>query len=251
MNPALRFAGLALLSSWAVLLSPAAAASAIQEYAVWEVHARLNGEAQPTSRWLSRAEVPTGLQLGTSAETGRWAVQLWFERNADGMPMLMHSLQSGEPPQDFTLSSTTGMEGDRNIIRARSADDRGELELRVHATRLAVPMSNPKRSPVAPVYPPAALAQGIEGVVMLQVSVDERGQILGAQVESSSTPDVFETSALTSAASWILNPPRDDDGQAMAGTIRIPVAYQQETDPVPSRQRQENGEIKPRKKRKR
>lgn len=52
---------------------------------------------------------------------------------------------------------------------------------------------------IAPTYPYAALKQGQQGYVELQVTVAPTGKVIGAQVVDSSPPGVFESAALKAA----------------------------------------------------
>ncbi|MBT8142053.1 MAG: energy transducer TonB [Gammaproteobacteria bacterium] len=47
-----------------------------------------------------------------------------------------------------------------------------------------------------PVYPPKALAEGIEGWAWVRYTVTDKGTVINPVITSSSQPDVFDASAL-------------------------------------------------------
>jgi|SaaInlV_125m_DNA_1040241.scaffolds.fasta_scaffold136399_1 TonB family protein len=57
-----------------------------------------------------------------------------------------------------------------------------------------------------PRYPAGAKELGLEGRVMINYDVDERGQVVNARVVSSSPAGVFDQAALQAVSSWRFNP---------------------------------------------
>ncbi len=58
----------------------------------------------------------------------------------------------------------------------------------------------------SPVYPPAAKAEHIEGVVVVRYSVSPDGHVVDARVDSAQPEGIFEAAALTAVRSWRYNP---------------------------------------------
>ncbi|HEY5644388.1 MAG TPA: energy transducer TonB [Pseudomonadales bacterium] len=61
-------------------------------------------------------------------------------------------------------------------------------------------------SGTGPVYPPAAKAQGIEGVVVVRYGVSLDGRVVDASVDRAQPEGVFESAALAAVRSWRYNP---------------------------------------------
>jgi protein TonB len=67
---------------------------------------------------------------------------------------------------------------------------------------------------VKPVYPPAALSAGLEGVVMLYVRVNERGEVVEADVFRSSGHAMLDEAALEAIYRWRFTAPDGKSGVA-------------------------------------
>ncbi len=59
---------------------------------------------------------------------------------------------------------------------------------------------------VPPVYPPQALARGLEGDVRLRITVDVEGRVIDARVLSSTPAAVFDQAAVNAARKWRFEP---------------------------------------------
>ena len=59
---------------------------------------------------------------------------------------------------------------------------------------------------VTPDYPPEAQAQGLRGIVILEVTVDREGKVVEARVVRSVPP--FDDAALAAVRQWQYEPPR-------------------------------------------
>ena len=69
-------------------------------------------------------------------------------------------------------------------------------------------------SGAGPVYPLAAKAAGIEGLVVVRYDVSQDGRVINARVDESSPEGMFEAAALDAVRSWRYNP-AVKDGQAV------------------------------------
>ena len=65
-------------------------------------------------------------------------------------------------------------------------------------------------SGTGPIYPPAAKADGVEGVVVVRYGVSLDGRVVNARVDSAQPEGVFEDAALTAVRSWRYNPALKD-----------------------------------------
>jgi len=61
-------------------------------------------------------------------------------------------------------------------------------------------------SGAGPVYPAAAKADHVEGVVVIRYGVSQDGRVINAKVESAQPEGVFEDAALAAVRSWRYNP---------------------------------------------
>ncbi|MCA9753696.1 MAG: energy transducer TonB [Gemmatimonadetes bacterium] len=75
---------------------------------------------------------------------------------------------------------------------------------------------------VDPEYPQIAMETGMEGVVQLKLTVDERGRVISAMVLSGDK--VFHAPALAAAKKWTFQP-AEMSGNAVKATIIIPLEF--------------------------
>jgi len=81
----------------------------------------------------------------------------------------------------------------------------------------------PKRSKhVQPVYPQEALAQGIRGIVILEIIVDEKGKVQSTSVVRS-VPGLDEA-AIVAARQWEYTPTKMD-GKPVRVRVTVPVVF--------------------------
>jgi protein TonB len=57
-----------------------------------------------------------------------------------------------------------------------------------------------------PTYPRGAQKRGIEGFVVIEFTVDERGDVVAPRVIEASPPGVFDSAALEAITSWKYKP---------------------------------------------
>jgi len=81
------------------------------------------------------------------------------------------------------------------------------------------PLSNPK-----PVYPAVARQRGHEGLVVLLVTVDERGSVAAADIETSSGYGLLDQAAARAVMTWRFHPARNAGVPAKAQVI-VPIAF--------------------------
>ncbi|MEZ5065518.1 MAG: energy transducer TonB [bacterium] len=74
-----------------------------------------------------------------------------------------------------------------------------------------------------PEYPELARAAGLEGEVLLRISVDERGRVVDV-VAVRSDGSAFADAALAAARRWTFDPARMS-GRPVASTILVPVRF--------------------------
>lgn len=77
-----------------------------------------------------------------------------------------------------------------------------------------------------PHYPKAAIKKGEQGNVVLDVTVDATGKVVGVQVDKNSTdaPADLQEVAIAAAQNWRFNPGRKN-GKPVGGVLRIPVNF--------------------------
>jgi TonB family protein len=101
---------------------------------------------------------------------------------------------------------------------ALAAQDAG-VPLKVAGTDVPVP----KRTKfVAPAYPAEAAAQGLRGIVILELVIDERGKVATADVVRSVPP--FDEAALTAVRQWEYEVTRVD-GQPVRVRHTLPITF--------------------------
>jgi TonB family protein len=102
------------------------------------------------------------------------------------------------------------------------AADRSASVPSVHGTREAEPdyLANPR-----PQYPMLARKRGYQGVVVLNVLVDQTGMVADLNVGSSSGYTILDRAAFRSVKKWIFHPGMRGN-QPVAMWVRIPVRFQ-------------------------
>lgn len=77
---------------------------------------------------------------------------------------------------------------------------------------------------VVPEYPRRARLAGIEGEVVLEVTVDRHGRVTGDIKVVSAVPEL-ERAAVTAVQRWRFTPARDRQGTAVAVLMEVPVRF--------------------------
>lgn len=80
----------------------------------------------------------------------------------------------------------------------------------------------------APRYPPTALRRGDSGTVVLQVEVDPQGTPTSVQVSGRSGSRDLDRAAVEAVSGWRFAPARDAAGNAVAGSLSIPIDFKLE-----------------------
>lgn len=75
-----------------------------------------------------------------------------------------------------------------------------------------------------PAYPEQARAQGLEGLVLLLVAVDETGRVTSVRLQRSCGHAALDRSALEAVRSWRFSPARQMD-RAIPATVEIPIRF--------------------------
>ena len=76
---------------------------------------------------------------------------------------------------------------------------------------------------VAPDYPDELRRDGVSGLVMVECTIDEQGNVVEPAVEKSSNP-AFEKPALAALKKWKFKPARQD-GAPVAIKVSIPIKF--------------------------
>lgn len=75
-----------------------------------------------------------------------------------------------------------------------------------------------------PVYPKLARQRGQEGIVLLRVSINAGGEVVGVDVAKSSGHNLLDDAAVKSIRRWRFKP-AEQGGTAVAGTVMVPVEF--------------------------
>jgi TonB family protein len=78
---------------------------------------------------------------------------------------------------------------------------------------------------VSPTYPQSAQARGIEGFVILEVLISERGQVAEAKVLSAEPQGLFEQVAIEAIKKWSFEP-GIENGKTVASRIKQKVNFE-------------------------
>jgi TonB family protein len=83
----------------------------------------------------------------------------------------------------------------------------------------------------APAYPKDALAQHINGRVVLLIDIDAQGNPTNVVVDRSEPPGVFDQASIDAARKWKFQP-AVKDGRPVAGRISVPVQFESGGEPA-------------------
>lgn len=78
---------------------------------------------------------------------------------------------------------------------------------------------------VNPEYPPAALAMGLEGRVVIELVVNENGDVENARIMQSTNP-IFNENALTAVKKWKFSKPTTQGGEAVKTFWTVVLKFQ-------------------------
>lgn len=80
------------------------------------------------------------------------------------------------------------------------------------------------KSAIAPLYPPEALRNKIEGWVDVLIAVDAKGKVLSVKVLDASHRRIFDAAAVKGVRKWIFNP-KIVNGQAASFEVRQKIEF--------------------------
>jgi TonB family protein len=103
----------------------------------------------------------------------------------------------------------------------------------VPAIPAAAPVAPAPPALPAPAYPKDALAQHINGKVVLLIDIDARGNPTNVVVDRSEPPGVFDQVSIDAARKWKFKP-AIKDGRPVAGRISVPVQFESRGKPDPA-----------------
>jgi TonB family protein len=101
----------------------------------------------------------------------------------------------------------------------------------VPAIPAAAPVAPAPPALPAPAYPKDALAQHINGKVVLLIDIDAQGNPTNVVVDRSEPPGVFDQASIDAARKWKFQP-AVKDGRPVAGRISVPVQFESGGEPA-------------------
>lgn len=75
----------------------------------------------------------------------------------------------------------------------------------------------------APVYPESLRREGVSGMVSVNVTVDEKGNVTSTSINKSTNPE-FDAPALAAVAQWKFKPAKKS-GQPVAVSVVLPLRF--------------------------
>jgi protein TonB len=94
-------------------------------------------------------------------------------------------------------------------------------------TPVQAPTPLPDQSP-SPRYPASAMRRGEAGTVVVQVQVDAQGQPVSVDVIGRSGSRDLDRAAVEAVSNWHFAPARDAAGNAIAGSLSVPIDFKLE-----------------------
>ncbi|MCM2254113.1 MAG: energy transducer TonB [Vicinamibacteria bacterium] len=77
---------------------------------------------------------------------------------------------------------------------------------------------------VAPVYPPEARAEGVQGTVSVEATVTREGKVTDAKVSRNADPRL-DAAALDAVRQWTFKPSRDKEGRPVAVVFTVTLRF--------------------------
>ncbi len=125
--------------------------------------------------------------------------------------------QAGPDVKARTVEAAEGKGGEAKA-EIRSMDQPGRREPVSYTDHFALIKG------VTPVYPRFERDQGIEGMVTVEMKVDENGMVVEANVLSTMGPDSFAESALDAVRQFVFEPPTEN-GQPTTIWVRLRIKF--------------------------
>lgn len=139
------------------------------------------------------------------------------------------------PPQAIVVPVDTPVQSAQNTTSMPPAN--AEAKINEHAGTMAGPAETSMRPSGAasslaktigenrkPVYPAYARRRGIEGRVILGVTVSADGKVANVGVVQSSRYDVLDEAAVEAVRKWRFHPAREN-GKAVASNLNVPITF--------------------------
>ncbi len=123
---------------------------------------------------------------------------------------------------DFGLPSAFADAAGVDVDKSLLGETKDVVMTEATVDELPKPVSRP-----APQMPARARREGIEGRVLLRLSIDKRGRVTTAAVEQSTHPELFDAVAIAAAKRWRYAPARYR-GDAVAISALQPIDFRLE-----------------------
>jgi TonB family protein len=170
---------------------------------------------------------------GLFDEAAVMAIRQWIYEPArsGGQPIKVRlgqqiefSLKDVKPPQPPLPPS---VEEPRIIVRMRPGSGETPISMAWEEAPELIP-----ETLVKPEYPPLALKERVEGKVILQVVIDEDGNVVEAEVLFAQPPGIFEEAAIRAIKQWKFKPAKQYD-KPIKVLIAWPVDFRLPPPPPP------------------
>ncbi len=190
-------------------------------------------------------EPPGSVQVWQKPKQSLKALTKVIPRNVAAVPRPAH-LQTQKPdmiPQEEVASSRSAVDPQIKPQAAKPAESAAaqdapslpaaledaanavaSVNKQVPAPKIILAKPLYRRNP-PPNYPTRAQRRGLEGVVILDVSVNEAGEVKDLTVFQSSGHKILDRAAMNSVKKWLFQP-GTRNGQKIETQVRVPVRFQ-------------------------
>ncbi|MDH5179554.1 MAG: TonB family protein [Gammaproteobacteria bacterium] len=189
-------------------------------------HSAFETDLRPYEKRLSLALVCAVAMHGGLAWWFSDAMQTAVPTLPDWMEVkLVARVERSEPPQPERKPQTVKPLANNRQQKAEpkatpQSQPAVQSQDNVRTRKQAKPVDNPK-----PLYPAAAKRRGMQGTVLLQLAVSERGKVTAVQLKQSSGFRLLDTAAIDSVWSWRFQPALEDEEQ-IASEVIIPIRFE-------------------------
>lgn len=216
-----RFA-VVLLLLWCAVVQAAVGADPAT-VRLWHAQPSLDGQAFAPVHWVSMDAHWNTLRIGDAGSGPAWVVRLSSDAGSPA-PQVQLQRVDGDTTVDVPVAIRKGKTPGTSILSARPADGGAPLRIAFTVTDLRDPRADRSKS-LPPTYPPEAMREGVQGLVMLEVDLDPAGSFLAARILRARPVGYFEEAALRSVPFWRFNPIRNALGFTVPGSVPVPVAF--------------------------
>jgi TonB family protein len=191
-----------------------------------------NESASPEQKKVSSRDASSAQNTEQHSEAKKQDKPISSERKKNPTAPAISEVNAAPPPIEIAQRATKTEEPSVDESPAESPatqnDSTQNINVLGNNTRDTAPLVKTplfKSPPTPPPYPVMARRRGQEGVVLLEIWLDEQGKQTQLAIKTSSGNQSLDASAMTSVKQWSFQP-HSIDGLSVASRVHIPIRFQ-------------------------